>query len=233
MDYDAIIFDLGNTLVPWSEQESLALYSGLRRTFEQLCGPMPDFFERALRARTELVDRRADTTMREVTIAEFVDHICAGAIPVGLNEAVAETTHKTFLELARVPDYVPDLLDTLRKKKKLAVLSNFYMTGPVDALLDHTGLAEKFLHVEVSATAGFVKPHPAPFDTVRQALDTPMERILMVGDNFWADIVGGHRAGFLTALTREHHQGPTSDPRAPEVVADRVLKSLTELLEDL
>ena len=55
----------------------------------------------------------------------------------------------------------------------------------------------------------------------------------MVGDNFWADIVGGHRAGFLTALTREHHQGPTSDPRAPEVVADRVLKSLTELLEDL
>ena len=233
MDYDAIIFDLGNTLVPWTEQESRALYAGLHKAFEQLCGPLPDFFERAARARGELVDRRADTTMREVTVAEFVDHICAGETPEGLYEAVAETTHRTFLELARVPDRLPGLLDTLRKKKKLAVLSNFYMTSPIEDLLDRTGLAEKFVHVEVSATAGFVKPHPAPFDTVRNALDTPRESILMVGDNFWADIVGGHRAGLLTALTTEHHQGPTSDPRAPEVAADRVLKSLAELLEDL
>ena len=52
----------------------------------------------------------------------------------------------------------------------------------------------------------------------------------MVGDEFWADIVGGHRAGFLTALTHEHRQGPTSDPRTPNITADTVITDLKELL---
>jgi FMN phosphatase YigB (HAD superfamily) len=93
-------------------------------------------------------------------------------------------------------------------------------------------LAKHLVHVEVSATSGFCKPHPEPFEIVREKLGVPMERVLMVGDDFWADIVGGHRAGFLTALSHEHRQGPTSDARAPEVSADRILTDLRQLLED-
>ena len=121
-----------------------------------------------------------------------------------------------------------DLLASYRQGRLGRILER--SPEPIEASLKHAGLWDLFVHVEVSATSGLAKPHPSLFDTVRQHLDTPMERILMVGDEFWADIVGGHRAGFLTALTHEYRQGPTSDGRAPEVSADRVITSLQELL---
>ena len=101
--------------------------------------------------------------------------------------------------------------------------------APVDRLLKGSGLWDRFVHVEVSATSGFMKPHPAPFDTVRERLGTSMERTLMVGDDFWADIVGGHRAGLLTALTHEHRRDVTEDERVPAIRPDRVLERLHEL----
>jgi FMN phosphatase YigB (HAD superfamily) len=81
----------------------------------------------------------------------------------------------------------------------------------------------------VSSTGGWMKPHPEPFEKVRMALGTEMERTLMVGDDFFADIVGGYRAGLLTALTHEYHRMEPHDARAPEVSADRILSSLDEL----
>lgn len=231
MRYDGIVFDLGNTLVPWGERETGALYRALQGAFETLCGPMPDFFERAIAARAELIEERANGSMREFEVGEFVERVCDGAPPPGLAEAVERATHDTFLEIVRVPGYVRGLLDELRRDRPLAVLSNFYMTSPVEAALKKTGLWDCFVHVEVSATGGLAKPHPAPFETVREKLGTPMERTLMVGDEFWADIVGGNRAGFVTALTHEHRRGPTRDERAPDVRADRIIHSLEELRE--
>ncbi|MHC4732098.1 MAG: HAD family hydrolase, partial [Planctomycetota bacterium] len=139
---------------------------------------------------------------------------------------------EVFLRNARFPDGIRELLERLARRRPLAVLSNFFMTPPVEAVLRRADLFDLFRHVEVSATSGFMKPHPAPFGIVLEELGTPAERTLMVGDDYWADVVGGHRAGLLTALTQEHRQGPTSDPRTPDIAADRVIRSVAELLED-
>ncbi|MHC4958302.1 MAG: HAD family hydrolase [Planctomycetota bacterium] len=230
MTFEAIVFDLGNTLVPWTARETVTLYAALEEVFQQHCGAMPDFFDRATAARDRLIAHHQDTDMREVTIDEFAEAVCDGAVPDGLCEDIATASAKAFRSLAHIPDYVPDLLGSLAQRYRLAVLSNFYLSEPIHDLLGRSGIARHLTHVEVSATTGFAKPHPEPFDVVRCALDTPMERILMVGDEFWADVVGANRAGFLTALTHEHRQGPTSDPRAPDVRADRIITSLRELL---
>jgi len=227
MRYDAVVFDLGNTLVPWGERETAALVGALG----ECMGGGGDFARRAHAARARQV-REAETTLREVTVEGWVAEICDGETKPGLVDAVTATLHRRFVELARIPDHVPALLARLAQKRPLAVLSNFVLAAPIHELLDETGVARHLVHVEVSATSGFCKPHPEPFEIVREKLGVPMERILMVGDDFWADIVGGHRAGFLTALTHEHRQGPTSDPRAPEVAADRILTDLRELVED-
>jgi FMN phosphatase YigB (HAD superfamily) len=226
MRFDAIVFDLGNTLVPWGDAESAALLGAMRVPLERARGPIPDLPERTLRARDSL---EARPTLREVTTAEFVEAVTGRAPAPPLVDAVDAAVHEAFPRIARVPDWVPALLDRLGRRRPLAVLSNFFLTAPVERLLRETGLFERFVHVEVSATGGYRKPHPAPFDAVRERLGTPMERTLMVGDDFWADVVGGHRAGFLTALTHEHRQDRTSDPRAPGVRADRVLSTLREL----
>ena len=168
--------------------------------------------------------------MREVTCGQFVEDLCGGPAPAGLIDAVAERSHRTFVDLCELPEGRLELLQRLGERYPIAVLSNFFLAGPVEDVLRRDGLWDLFVHVEVSAVDGWMKPHPAPFDTVREALGTEMERTLMVGDDFFADIVGGYRAGMLTALTCEYRDAPTQDPRAPEVRADRILSSLDELL---
>ncbi|MHC4973537.1 MAG: HAD family hydrolase [Planctomycetota bacterium] len=231
MHHDAIVFDLGNTLLPWGDQHSEALYSALAQTLTDALGPVPDFLERAQRLR-DAVGGRKYTTMREATVDEYVDIFCDGAAPTGLADAVGRTVREVFLEHARFPEGTRALLERFARRGPLAVLSNFFMTSPVEEVLQRAQLFDLFRHVEVSATSGFMKPHPTPFRIVLEELGTPAERTLMVGDDYWADIVGGHRAGLLTALTHEHRQGPTSDPRTPDIAPGRVIRSLAELLED-
>ena len=225
MEFDAIIFDFGNTLVPWGEQQGRALYESVHSALD----PIDDFQAKARRAHMGLVRERENGSMREVTCAEFVSKIMGANQPPELIERVAAEAHRAFVELCEIPDHVRPLLERLGERYKLAVLSNFFLEGPVEEVLQRGGLWDLFVHVEISAREGWMKPHPAPFDTVRAALGTDFERTLMVGDDFFADVVGAYRAGLLTALTHEYQQMEPFDARAPEVSADRILSSLDEL----
>jgi FMN phosphatase YigB (HAD superfamily) len=225
VQFDAIIFDFGNTLIPWGPQQGLALYHAVRDVLD----PIEDFDARARQAHMGLVRERENGSMAEVTCAEFVSAILGEPAPEELVKRAEAAAGAAFVELAVVPEHVRPLLDKLRARYRLAVLSNFFLEGPVEEVLRRSGLAEYFDHVEVSASGGWMKPHPEPFDKVRAALGTQMERTLMVGDDFFADIVGGYRAGLLTALSHEYHQAEPSDARAPEVTPDRILTSLHEL----
>jgi len=227
---EGIVFDYGNTLVPWGHEQGIRFLQALEPAFTDALGPQANFVTRAQESRDRLIRAGEDGSMREVTCEEFVTDLCGGTPPAGLADAVAERSHRAFVDLCVLPDGRRELLQRLAGRYRLAVLSNFFLAGPVEAALQRDGLWDLFVHVEVSAVDGWMKPHPAPFDTVREHLGTPMERTLMVGDDFFADIVGAFRAGMLTALTREYRDSPASDPRAPEVRADRILSSLDELL---
>jgi HAD superfamily hydrolase (TIGR01549 family) len=227
VEFDAIIFDFGNTLVPWGQEQGHGLYAAVREALP----PIDDFFSKARQAHMGLVRERENGSMREVTCAEFVNKIMGAEQEPELIDHVAAESHRAFVELCAVPPGVRPLLERLQKRYKLAVLSNFFLEGPVEEVLRRAGLWELFVHVEISAREGFMKPHPAPFDTVRAALDTEFERTLMVGDDFFADVVGGYRAGLLTALTHQYAQAEPFDTRAPEVSPDRILSSLDELAD--
>lgn len=225
MEFDAIILDFGNTLVPWGERQAQGLYDAVHRAL----GPVVDFDRKARRAHMGLVRERECGSMREVTCAEFVREILGAEQAPERVQAVAASAHRAFVELCTVPGHVRPLLERLAGRYKLAVLSNFFLEGPVEEVLERAGLREFLVHVEISAREGWMKPHPAPFDTVRAALGTDFERTLMVGDDFFADVVGGYRAGLLTALTHEYRRMEPFDARAPEVKADRILNRLDEL----
>ncbi len=229
MRLDAIIFDVGNTLGPWRHEQGRAFMRALQPAFEEALGPMPDFASRAAAAHERFKRERFHGSFREVTCAEFVEAVVGAPAPPGLPAAVEASAHGAFLGQFEIPARVKPLLERLGSRYRLGVLSNFFLTRPIVEALERAGIAGAFDHIEVSATAGWMKPHPAPFETVREKLRAPMERTLMVGDDFWADIVGGHRAGLLTALTREHFRGPDRDARAPGIAADRILERLDEL----
>jgi len=231
MRFDAIIFDFGNTILPWGAAQGRALLAAIEGVFVGALGPQERFLERAHESRDRLIREREDGSLREVTCDEFVRDLCGGEAPAGLVDAVAEAGHRGFVENCRLPEGRRDLIARLAERYPLAVLSNFFLAGPVEEVLQRDGLWDLFVHVEVSAVEGWMKPHPAPFDTCREKLGTEFERTLMVGDDFFADVVGGYRAGLLTALSHEYRQAPAEDPRAPEVRADRILRSLDELAD--
>jgi putative hydrolase of the HAD superfamily len=225
VEYDGILFDFGNTLVPWGDAESMRLLDAIAPLFE----PAEGFVARAAAARDALIREHEKTDLREATVEEFVTALCNGNSATGLVDAVSQRFHEAFVEICTVPEGLRELLDDLGRHRPLAVLSNFVLTRPVEEALERGGIADAFVHIEVSATSGFMKPHPEPFEIAVEAMGIEKERTLMVGDNFFADVVGGYRAGLLTALTHQYREGPTSDPRTPEVRADRVLNSLDEL----
>ena len=226
---EAIVFDLGNTLVPFAEPEVRVLYAQLEHAFRAELGPETDFYARANRIRNEMIREREANSMREITIEEFCEAVCGRPASQELIVAAHRTMHQTFVEVCRPPEGLGALLERLGDRFRLAVLSNYVLTRPVEDVLRRAGLYEHFDIVEVSAAHGYAKPHPDLFERVRSSLGTRPGATLMVGDNFYCDVVGGHRAGWRTAHTLEHYRGARSDPRAPDVRPDLVLERLDEL----
>jgi len=228
--FESIVLDFGNTILPWGHEQGRLFLESLEGVFADALGPQENFVERAHESRDRLIREGENGSLREVTCEEFVVDLCGGTPPSGLVDAIAQRGHRSFVDLCVLPEGRRELLQQLGERYPLAVLSNFFLAGPVEEVLQRDGLWDLFVHVEVSAVDGWMKPHPAPFDTCREHLGTEMERTLMVGDDFFADVVGAYRAGMLTALTREYRDAPEHDERAPEVRADRILSSLDELL---
>jgi len=118
---------------------------------------------------------------------------------------------------------VPAVLEALRGRYRLAVLSNADNDFLL-ACLTRNGL--EFEAVVTSEMAGAIKPDPRIFHYLAGVLGLPREQILYVGDWPMPDIVGARRAGVPVAwLNRQGHALPPDMPSPDLEVA-----SLTELL---
>ena len=136
---DAIIFDLGNTLVPFGDREIRILYRALERVFAQELGPMQSFLDRTNSIRDAMMREREDSSMREITVEEFAHEVSGGCVTPCLLDGVSDVMHRTFLDACRVPDGLCDLLRHLAGGRKLAVCSNYVLTPPIEELLQRSG----------------------------------------------------------------------------------------------
>lgn len=64
------------------------------------------------------------------------------------------------------------------------------------------------------------KPHPEPFEAVCDAIDTPAESTLYVGDSLAYDVAGAHGAGLLAAWCPREDDDPGA--YRPDHVLDRL-----------
>ena len=91
-----------------------------------------------------------------------------------------------------------DLLNTLRGKVKLGIITNGF-TELQQIRLERTGFREHFDVLIISEQVGVAKPHPDIFAHALSTMGNPSrERVLMVGDNPDSDILGGLNAGLHT-----------------------------------
>jgi putative hydrolase of the HAD superfamily len=89
---------------------------------------------------------------------------------------------------------------------KHVVLSNHVPELP--ALVEALNLTPHIAQVFTSALVGFEKPHPQSYEAVLSAYPNA-RALMMVGDNFSADVQGAQANGLSAILVRKHHVDAT------------------------
>lgn len=139
---------------------------------------------------------------------------------------------RAFVEMLPPVPGAGQVLHELARERRVAILSNWPLALTVDRYAEASGWSAALTAIVVSQRVGTIKPHPAIFEAARVALGSPRpERILHVGDDWAADVVGaldaGWRAGWLR--NRPGDSPLPSSERDPTRSADLELDELAEL----
>ncbi|MFD1717647.1 HAD family hydrolase [Georgenia deserti] len=132
----------------------------------------------------------------------------------------------------------PGIVDLLGVAANLGIpvgiVSNTHSGRAHRAVLDRSGLTDRFAVQVYSDEVGVRKPHPGIIALAARALGTTASSSWYVGDTFDRDVVAGRRAGVAAVVLTRHHK--TDHPPFPVAErADLVLddpRGLVPLLEE-
>ena len=222
--YSAVLFDMFDTLVRLDRRRLPAAQIGGREV--RSSGPqlhriaaaalpgvgLETFYDAFLWSYQE-ADRVRAESHEEVPAARRLElfyrrvGVDPAAVPSTLTERLL-AAHMSCLAGAAEP--MPGqgaLLDWLRGRYRLAVVSNFDYTPTVLRILADSDILGRFETVVVSDTVGWRKPRPDIFQRALTELGVPPEECLFVGDRPDIDVAGAKGIGMAAAWLN-----PARDP---------------------
>jgi putative hydrolase of the HAD superfamily len=113
------------------------------------------------------------------------------------------------------------LLQGLRLRYKIGLITNFAYAPTIYNLLNRFQLRQFFDDIVISGEVGWVKPSPRIFQVALSALRLKAHECVFVGDEKEADIEGGRGVGMKTILLSE------KDTDCPD--ADTIVRNLADL----
>ena len=214
--YAAVLFDMFDTLVRLDRNRLPAAQIGgreVRSSVPQLhpiAAPvlpgveLETFYDAFLWSYRE-ADRFRAESHEEVPAARRLElfYRRVGTDPAAIPPAVTErllATHMACLASAAEP--MPgqgELLDWLKGRYRLAVVSNFDYTPTVLRILTDGGILGRFETVLVSDTVGWRKPRPDIFQRALAEMGVSAEECLFVGDRPDIDVAGAKGIGMAAA----------------------------------
>jgi putative hydrolase of the HAD superfamily len=227
----AVVFDYGNTLIEFAEQQIRRCDLALAEALEALYGPV--HHERLTAIRN--ADRRApyQGDFRENDLAQITAALVRALYDVDCEsdalERLLNVRHDSLVESIRAEAHVIELIEQLRARYKVGLLSNYPCGKAIRASLKRERLDGCFDAVVVSADVGHVKPHELPFRTVLGQLGVEPHEAVYIGDNWLADIQGAKRVGMRAVLTRQYDTPEKFDPQPGDHQPDAVIGHLREL----
>jgi len=231
--YDAILFDMGYTLVFFEPPQEIVVQEalgaiGVERSADQI--------NTAARVAFGEYYRGADTATFSATpdydrqVQVRLARALLDALGVEADEAV-QKTYSAALEagfgrpgaIRPYPETV-DILDTLAEQDyRLGIISNW--SWNLRDRVAQAGLNGYFETVWASAYAGCNKPHPGIFYQTLLQMDLLPGRALYVGDSYEHDVAGARNAGLDVVLL--DRDGTARDPGCPTI---RDLRGVLDLL---
>ena len=187
MSFDAVVFDLYQTLIPY---DSAIAERGYRKMAAGIGVPHAKFVELW----------REGRPLRDTgPLRDYVSRFVAGL-------DVDESAVETLMRIRRVdtrallqPDVsVVRVLDELRQRGRRLAVASVCSEDLVD-VWNETPFASRFDAVAFSCVLGVAKPDPAVYLHVCDLLDTPPSRCLYVGDGANDELRGAKAVG-MTAV---------------------------------
>ena len=205
---------------------------GLVETYGELLGPVePEVLRQAIHeviTTPTLGHREIDPREEVAFLLERGWGAQITATPE-LIERCNEVLQSYFVESIALEIDVPDVLEDLRQRFRLGMVSNYPCGNAIRRSLDRVDIAHFFDPIVISGEFGYVKPHRSIFEAALDELGASPERVLFVGDRWDADMVGAYQVGMKTC----HHIGLTRDAswkeKYTEYEPDLQIESLTEL----
>jgi HAD superfamily hydrolase (TIGR01549 family) len=151
-----------------------------------------------------------------------------------LVEAAVQLSRAHMQGIADVTAFPPAhraLLDALRPRFRLALVSNFDDTAAAYDILARHGILPYLDTVVVSEAIGLRKPHPALVRAALRSLDLAPEAALFVGDNLVEDGGAARAAGVDLAWIDGAGRGVPDGTPAPRYVV-RALPELADVLAE-
>jgi len=231
--FQAVLFDLFDTLVLFERDRLPELTVNgrtMRSTAKHLHDALRPFapevelgdFVSALTWSWQEAERVRDETHREVAAAARFATLFGrlGLDPTGVHaEAVPIllATHMRELSKAVVfPAHHRALLVDLRRRARLAVVSNFDYTPTARLVLEREGVADLFETILVSDEVGWRKPNAAIFEQALDRLGMGPSGALFVGDRMDIDVVGAQAVGMRAAWINRGGEALPAGARPPE-----------------
>lgn len=208
MQFKAVIFDLGDTLIltdRWDYDKCLTkLLTSLQHDNIAVSTSFEEFRRVYFEVRHQMY-HESEQSLREVDfrlrIAETLKRLnynLSHENPI-VTRAV-EAFIDVFIKDVRMEDYVSTLLTDLKEKYKLGLVSNFAYSPGLRKILQRFNLAKFFDAIVISGELGLRKPHPKIFEKALKTLDVEAAKAVFVGDSLKADIHGAKQVGLKTVL---------------------------------
>jgi HAD superfamily hydrolase (TIGR01509 family) len=246
VSYRAVLFDLFDTLV-WFDRNRLpevrvdgkvirSTAGQLHRAFQPYAPGvgLAEFVE-ALMWSWQEAERTRCHTHREVAAPERLRLLigrlgleAAALAPDAVSVLLA--THMRELSKAVVfPPHHARLLHELRRRHRLAIVSNFDYTPTARGILEREGIAHLFEAVVVSDEVGWRKPEPVIFQTALGRLGVSAGEALHVGDRADIDVAGAQGVG-MKAVWINREAGALPSGIGPPDFEIRDLEELAGIL---
>ncbi len=230
-----IFFDLGNTLIydepgSWTDIYQRAddllwislRESGVKSSPHEVYGEHETLLHFYYNLREgELNEPGISTVLRELLKKQKI-FLPEKKLQSALRSMYAVTQTNWYLE----SDALPAIQNLQDHGYRLGIISNGAEDLNTYELIDKAKLRSYFEFILSSAAFGKRKPHPGIYRAALDYFHVPPEEVVMVGDNYEADMLGAHRLGINTIwITRR-----VPDPiERPPILPDAIISTLSEI----
>ncbi len=238
MSIKAVLLDLGDTLVGFDRFDYDACLRELHKSLSRDGVTLPyEHFKKAYFEVRERIYRETEDSLEELSFCFRVsetlklfgysfnpdDQLIIDAVEAFMNLQVNSLT---------MDEQVPSVLQQLRQKYKLALVSNFAHPPMIIQLLNKFDLTSFFDAIVVSGDIGWRKPSPRIFESALKALEVAPSEAVFVGDAPYHDIQGAKKIGMKTVFLRKSCVEEGVNRENPDKIILKI-EELPEALSDL